>query len=42
MLAAAPLVEEHSKDPDGPVLLLPTDAWRSFVAATVAGEFDDV
>ncbi|MFB7619319.1 DUF397 domain-containing protein [Kitasatospora sp. NPDC056181] len=31
-----------SKDPEGPALLFPVEAWRSFVAATVAGEFGDV
>ncbi|MFJ4186647.1 DUF397 domain-containing protein [Kitasatospora sp. NPDC089509] len=31
-----------SKDPEGPVLLFPIAAWRSFVAATVAGEFGEV
>ncbi|MEV7599775.1 DUF397 domain-containing protein [Kitasatospora sp. NPDC089797] len=31
-----------SKDPEGPVLLFPAVAWRSFVSATVAGEFGDV
>ncbi|MFF1788909.1 DUF397 domain-containing protein [Kitasatospora sp. NPDC058243] len=29
-----------SKDPDGPVLLFPAPAWRAFVAAVRAGEFD--
>ncbi len=28
-----------SKDPQGPALVFPADAWKSFVAATVAGEF---
>ncbi len=31
-----------SKDPVGPVLAFPTDAWRSFVAAVQAGEFGTV
>ncbi|AUY53254.1 DUF397 domain-containing protein [Streptomyces sp. CB01881] len=31
-----------SKDPEGPALLFPVEAWRSFVAATVAGEFGDI
>ncbi|MFI6155061.1 DUF397 domain-containing protein [Kitasatospora sp. NPDC051170] len=31
-----------SKDPDGPALLFPADAWKAFVAATVAGEFGEV
>ncbi|MEV8328266.1 DUF397 domain-containing protein [Kitasatospora sp. NPDC056731] len=30
-----------SKDPDGPVLRFPSAAWRAFVAAVSAGEFDD-
>ncbi|WP_380283690.1 DUF397 domain-containing protein [Kitasatospora purpeofusca] len=29
-----------SKDPNGPTLLFPTDAWQSFVTAIRAGEFD--
>ncbi|WP_369182750.1 DUF397 domain-containing protein [Streptomyces sp. Y1] len=28
-----------SKDPQGPVLVFPADAWRAFVTATAAGEF---
>ncbi|MFJ9611663.1 DUF397 domain-containing protein [Kitasatospora sp. NPDC101176] len=31
-----------SKDPEGPVLLFPADAWRAFVAAAAAGEFGTV
>ncbi len=31
-----------SKDPSGPVLAFPTDAWHSFVAAVQAGEFGTV
>ncbi|MFF7588722.1 DUF397 domain-containing protein [Kitasatospora purpeofusca] len=31
-----------SKDPEGPTLNFPTDAWRSFVAAVQAGEFGSV
>ncbi|MEU8511664.1 DUF397 domain-containing protein [Kitasatospora sp. NPDC048722] len=31
-----------SKDPEGPVLLFPSDAWRSFIAATAAGEFGSI
>lgn len=31
-----------SKDPEGPVLLFPAEAWTSFVAATAAGEFGDI
>ncbi|MFF3005316.1 DUF397 domain-containing protein [Kitasatospora sp. NPDC057940] len=30
-----------SKDPDGPVLRFRSPAWRAFVAAVSAGEFDD-
>ncbi|MFD4400295.1 DUF397 domain-containing protein [Kitasatospora sp. NPDC058478] len=30
-----------SKDPDGPVLRFRSPAWRAFVAAVRAGEFDD-
>ncbi|MFF1907051.1 DUF397 domain-containing protein [Kitasatospora sp. NPDC058218] len=29
-----------SKDPDAPALLFPADAWRSFLTAIHAGEFD--
>ncbi|MER7702204.1 DUF397 domain-containing protein [Kitasatospora sp. NPDC097605] len=28
-----------SKDPSGPALVFPADAWRSFVTAVQAGEF---
>ncbi|MFG2847281.1 DUF397 domain-containing protein [Kitasatospora sp. NPDC048296] len=31
-----------SKDPEGPVLVFPAEAWRSFVAATAAGEFGGI
>ncbi|MFJ8434659.1 DUF397 domain-containing protein [Kitasatospora sp. NPDC094019] len=31
-----------SKDPQGPSLLFPSDAWRSFVTAVRAGEFGTV
>ncbi|MFF7456649.1 DUF397 domain-containing protein [Kitasatospora sp. NPDC008115] len=31
-----------SKDPEGPALVFPADAWRSFVAAVRVGEFGDV
>ncbi|MDH6708881.1 hypothetical protein P3T27_005627 [Kitasatospora sp. MAA19] len=31
-----------SKDPEGPALLFPIEAWQSFVAATVAGEFGPI
>ncbi|MEV7021779.1 DUF397 domain-containing protein [Kitasatospora sp. NPDC093558] len=30
-----------SKDPHGPALIFPAEAWRSFVAAVQAGEFGD-
>ncbi|MGW2873205.1 DUF397 domain-containing protein [Kitasatospora sp. NPDC001225] len=29
-----------SKDPQGPVLVFPAEAWVSFVAAVRSGEFD--
>ncbi|MFD4398307.1 DUF397 domain-containing protein [Kitasatospora sp. NPDC059811] len=29
-----------SKDPNGPALLFPTDAWQAFVTAVGTGEFD--
>ncbi|MFD7904166.1 DUF397 domain-containing protein [Kitasatospora sp. NPDC059747] len=28
-----------SKDPQGPTLIFPAEAWRSFVSAVQAGEF---
>ncbi|MER5354460.1 DUF397 domain-containing protein [Kitasatospora sp. NPDC002551] len=28
-----------SKDPAGPALVFPTDAWRAFLSAVQAGEF---
>ncbi|MFD8088359.1 DUF397 domain-containing protein [Kitasatospora sp. NPDC059722] len=31
-----------SKDPHGPALVFPSDAWRSFITAVQAGEFGDV
>ncbi|MFB8240176.1 DUF397 domain-containing protein [Kitasatospora purpeofusca] len=31
-----------SKDPAGPALLFPADAWHSFVAGVQAGEFGTV
>ncbi|MFF2075928.1 DUF397 domain-containing protein [Kitasatospora sp. NPDC058162] len=31
-----------SKDPVGPALAFPVDAWRAFIAATVSGEFGEV
>ncbi|MET9181918.1 DUF397 domain-containing protein [Kitasatospora aureofaciens] len=31
-----------SKDPSGPVLVFPSDAWKSFVAAVRSGEFGDL
>ncbi|WP_328958134.1 DUF397 domain-containing protein [Kitasatospora purpeofusca] len=31
-----------SKDPEGPALVFPADAWRSFIAGVQAGEFGSV
>ncbi|MFJ9951701.1 DUF397 domain-containing protein [Kitasatospora sp. NPDC091207] len=31
-----------SKDPEGPALVFPSEAWRSFVAGVRAGEFGAV
>ncbi|MFE6750798.1 DUF397 domain-containing protein [Kitasatospora purpeofusca] len=31
-----------SKDPEGPALVFPADAWRSFVAGVQAGDFGTV
>ncbi|MFE4516346.1 DUF397 domain-containing protein [Kitasatospora sp. NPDC056783] len=31
-----------SKDPEGPALVFPADAWSSFVAGVRSGEFGDV
>ncbi|MFD8088452.1 DUF397 domain-containing protein [Kitasatospora sp. NPDC059722] len=31
-----------SKDPQGPALVFPVEAWQSFVTAVQAGEFGDV
>ncbi|MBD0674982.1 DUF397 domain-containing protein [Streptomyces sp. CBMA156] len=31
-----------SKDPQGPALVFPSEAWASFVAAVRSGEFGDV
>ena len=31
-----------SKDPDGPALLFPADAWAAFVAGVRAGDFPTV
>ncbi|MEU6232338.1 DUF397 domain-containing protein [Kitasatospora sp. NPDC047058] len=31
-----------SKDPHGPALAFPVDAWQSFVTAVRSGEFGDV
>ncbi|MGA5822843.1 DUF397 domain-containing protein [Kitasatospora sp. NPDC094028] len=31
-----------SKDPEGPVLVFPADAWQAFVTATGAGEFGEL
>ncbi|WBP91096.1 DUF397 domain-containing protein [Kitasatospora cathayae] len=30
-----------SKDPHGPALVFPSEAWKSFVAAVRSGEFGD-
>ncbi|MFJ8437179.1 DUF397 domain-containing protein [Kitasatospora sp. NPDC094019] len=37
--AAAPVSVRDSKDPSGPTLVFPVDAWRSFVAGLQAGDF---
>jgi F420-0:gamma-glutamyl ligase len=31
-----------SKDPEGPVLVFPAEAWQAFVAATAADEFGGI
>ncbi|MFE2410470.1 DUF397 domain-containing protein [Kitasatospora sp. NPDC059408] len=31
-----------SKDPQGPTLIFPAEAWRSFVSAVRAGEFGEI
>ncbi|MET8541450.1 DUF397 domain-containing protein [Kitasatospora sp. NPDC004799] len=31
-----------SKDPQGPALVFPAEAWKSFVAAVRSGEFGEV
>ncbi|MET8702509.1 DUF397 domain-containing protein [Kitasatospora sp. NPDC004723] len=31
-----------SKDPSGPALVFPSDAWRSFISAVQADEFDTI
>ncbi|MBD0689509.1 DUF397 domain-containing protein [Streptomyces sp. CBMA123] len=31
-----------SKDPDGPALVFPAEAWESFVAGVRSGEFGDI
>ncbi|GAB7185955.1 DUF397 domain-containing protein [Kitasatospora sp. Ki12] len=31
-----------SKDPEGPALVFPLDAWSSFVAAVRSGEFGNI
>ncbi|MFE2111090.1 DUF397 domain-containing protein [Kitasatospora sp. NPDC059463] len=31
-----------SKDPQGPALVFPSDAWQSFVTAVQAGEFGTI
>ncbi|MFF7591367.1 DUF397 domain-containing protein [Kitasatospora purpeofusca] len=38
--AAVPV--RDSKDPEGPALVFPTDAWSAFVAGVQAGEFGAV
>ncbi|GAA2250237.1 MULTISPECIES: DUF397 domain-containing protein [Kitasatospora] len=39
-LATSGLVPvRDSKNPDGPVLVFPTDAWSAFVAGIKAGDF---
>jgi hypothetical protein len=39
-LAAEEVAVRDSKDPDGPVLVLTTSAWRSFVDTVRRGELD--
>ncbi|RKT20206.1 uncharacterized protein DUF397 [Streptomyces sp. 1114.5] len=31
-----------SKDPQGPALVFPAEAWKSFVSAVRSGEFGDI
>ncbi|MEE1786067.1 DUF397 domain-containing protein [Streptomyces sp. SP17BM10] len=31
-----------SKDPEGPALVFPADAWQAFVASAAAGEFGSI
>ncbi|MET9180824.1 DUF397 domain-containing protein [Kitasatospora aureofaciens] len=31
-----------SKDPEGPALVFPVEAWKSFVAAAASGEFGEI
>ncbi|MEV7602977.1 DUF397 domain-containing protein [Kitasatospora sp. NPDC089797] len=38
--AAVPV--RDSKDPQGPALVFPADAWRTFVAGVRAGDFGEV
>ncbi|MFJ4188876.1 DUF397 domain-containing protein [Kitasatospora sp. NPDC089509] len=39
---ASPGRVRDSKDPQGPALVFPSEAWKSFVAAVRGGEFGDV
>ncbi|MEV7598963.1 DUF397 domain-containing protein [Kitasatospora sp. NPDC089797] len=39
---ARPGKVRDSKDPGGPVLIFPPEAWKSFVAAVRSGEFGEV
>ncbi|MFD8088453.1 DUF397 domain-containing protein [Kitasatospora sp. NPDC059722] len=39
LLGLAPV--RDSKDPEGPALIFPVEAWRSFVAGIQAGEFGE-
>ncbi|MDH6707011.1 hypothetical protein P3T27_003740 [Kitasatospora sp. MAA19] len=39
---AHPGTVRDSKDPDGPALIFPAEAWQSFVSAVRAGEFGTV
>ncbi|MET8629103.1 DUF397 domain-containing protein [Kitasatospora sp. NPDC004669] len=36
---ASGMAVRDSKDPDGPALLFPADAWSSFLAGVKGGEF---
>ncbi|MFI2611516.1 DUF397 domain-containing protein [Kitasatospora sp. NPDC018619] len=39
LVASGAVPVRDSKDPDGPALVFPTDAWQSFVSAVRAGRF---